>query len=379
MSWQNFIRKARFRGIPFHVQFSDASFGRKTANFEFPGEDIDYIEDLGKRTPIYSVDAFVIGDLYKFRKDQLLEALQRKGPGKLVHPYYGSIQVQIIGDVRVQERTEDGGFAIISFTAKQSEKPKFPQGIFDTAGQVITRALTAFEVTGQRFTDTFNLFQQPAAIVGGVVDSMNDTLNIIDTTYKEAKTVGGFTEIFDRLRGTIVSLDIIGQEIYDDLVEIFSINKTESGIYENLNFKDFKRGDGDIEENLVSYIEMIQTASVIGAAQAVSGVVFTNTTQAANIRKVIADALDDLSENVPDIIYPDVSALYGAVLADIDIRAVNLPRVVEIKNQIALPSLYMAHDLYEDIDRADEIVDRNEIVHPGFVSAGVPLEVLTRE
>lgn len=379
MSWRNFLRSARFRGIPFYVQFSDAEFGRKTAIHEFPGQSTNYVEDLGKRTPVFSIDAFVIGDLYKFRKDQLLDALQTEGPGKLVHPYFGSLRVQVISIVRVQERTEDGGFALISFTVQRSEKPRFPQGLFDTAGKIVSASLAAFEVTGQRFTDTFNLFQQPAAIVGGVADAMNDTLNIIDTTYKDAKAAGGLVEAFDRLRSAAISLDIIGQEIYNDFVEIFSSNKTESGVYENLNLKDFKRGEGDIETNLVSYIEMIQTASVIGAAQAISGIEFKSTTQASNIRKVIAAALDDLSENVADIIYPDVNALYGAVLTDIDTRAVNLPRVVEITNPIALPSLFIAHDLYEDIDRANEIVERNNVVHPGFVPAAVPLEVLTRE
>lgn len=41
-----------------------------------------------------------------------------------------------------------------------------------------------------------------------------------------------------------------------------------------------------------------------------------------------------------------------------------------------MPALLIAHRVYGDARRADDIVSRNRIAHPGFVSGGQVLEVL---
>ena len=43
-----------------------------------------------------------------------------------------------------------------------------------------------------------------------------------------------------------------------------------------------------------------------------------------------------------------------------------------------MPSLVLAYDLYEDLDRADEIVKKNAVKYPQFLPANKDLKVLTK-
>ena len=54
-----------------------------------------------------------------------------------------------------------------------------------------------------------------------------------------------------------------------------------------------------------------------------------------------------------------------------------LPRTKTLKLNGTLPSLALAYDLYENVDRADEIVKKNQIQFPAFIPAGKELKVLT--
>ncbi|MFH1999959.1 MAG: DNA circulation protein, partial [Planctomycetota bacterium] len=57
----------------------------------------------------------------------------------------------------------------------------------------------------------------------------------------------------------------------------------------------------------------------------------------------------------------------------------SLPQVIEYTVPPAVvSSLVLAYDMYEDLDREQEILDRNRnIHHPGFLPAGEVLEILS--
>jgi hypothetical protein len=54
--------------------------------------------------------------------------------------------------------------------------------------------------------------------------------------------------------------------------------------------------------------------------------------------------------------------------ADIQGRAPNLAKLIYRNYPVAQPSLVITYDMYEDLSREPEIVARNKIRHPGFVS-----------
>lgn len=121
MSWRDRLRAASFRGVPFYVQKAEAELGRRTVTHEFPGRDTPVVEDLGRRARRHRLEAFVVGPDYMARRDELLEAFELPGPGKLVHPYWGEATVAVSGSVRVRENTTEGGVARLSLDMVEAE------------------------------------------------------------------------------------------------------------------------------------------------------------------------------------------------------------------------------------------------------------------
>ena len=64
--------------------------GRKTVTFEYPQQDIPFVEDLGRRGRRYRMEGVVIGDDYLAQRDTLITALEAAGAATLVHPYLGT-------------------------------------------------------------------------------------------------------------------------------------------------------------------------------------------------------------------------------------------------------------------------------------------------
>lgn len=76
--------------------------------------------------------------------------------------------------------------------------------------------------------------------------------------------------------------------------------------------------------------------------------------------------------------------LQVALVRDITDRVINLPRVMSVKPSETEPALVIANRLYgDDLDivesMANDIKQRNNVAHPGFIKGGESLEVLSNE
>ncbi|HGW7256049.1 TPA: DNA circularization N-terminal domain-containing protein, partial [Escherichia coli] len=98
--WREKLLEASFRGVPFKVEEESAGTGRRVETHEYPNRDKPYTEDLGKVTFRPSITAYVVGDDCFDQRDRLIDALNKPGPGTLVHPTYGEMKVCVDGEVR---------------------------------------------------------------------------------------------------------------------------------------------------------------------------------------------------------------------------------------------------------------------------------------
>ena len=112
VGWQSRLLPASFRGVPFFVASHELQGGRRGVLHEFPDRDIPVTEDLGRAAGRYSIEAFVIGADYDQDRDDLIDAVFNvAGPGTLVHPYLGTIEVQMMDGCSLREQTAPGGIA----------------------------------------------------------------------------------------------------------------------------------------------------------------------------------------------------------------------------------------------------------------------------
>lgn len=88
------ILPASFREVPFSIRGASVTGGRFNVVHEFPKSDRRFVEDMGLNNKLFSIDdAFVSGDNVQDKRDALIAALDKEGPGLLVHPYFGNIIV----------------------------------------------------------------------------------------------------------------------------------------------------------------------------------------------------------------------------------------------------------------------------------------------
>lgn len=85
-----------FRGAKFLIRETvSQKGGRRVVKREYPRRDDGGADDLGRRLRERSFSCLVIGSDYIAQRDALIDALDKDGPGELVHPLYGTLQVQI--------------------------------------------------------------------------------------------------------------------------------------------------------------------------------------------------------------------------------------------------------------------------------------------
>lgn len=79
----------------------------------------------------------------------------------------------------------------------------------------------------------------------------------------------------------------------------------------------------------------------------------------AEIEEAIADQMDAMT-------YRALVKVHAAISMYMYEVARPLPRMLNFRFGYPMPTLVMAHKLYADAGRADELRDENKVVHPGF-------------
>ena len=118
-------------------------------------------------------------------------------------------------------------------------------------------------------------------------------------------------------------------------------------------------------------------AALVQAAGAVTLLPVLVYDDAAAIRSSLVKAFAaEISVSSSDVATV-LNELRGHIYADLTARMKNAVASTTITPPEVLPAYVVAYDLYEDAARADEIVARNKIAHPGFVPPQ-PLRVLVQ-
>ena len=136
MPWRDQLMRASFRGAPFEIDSHDTTAaGRRVQVHEYPGRDDPYTEDLGRRASEYTLEAYLVGDDYARARDALVAACARPGPGVLVHPYLGELEV-VCTECSVSESTREGRLARVRLAFTVAGANRYPVAVADTAARV---------------------------------------------------------------------------------------------------------------------------------------------------------------------------------------------------------------------------------------------------
>jgi len=380
MSWRDrYTGKGKLRGAEFLVKSSDMTFGRRVAVHEYPQRDVPYVEDLGLKGREFTLDVFVIGPDYHIARDALIVAIEQPGPATLVHPYLGTLRVSVV-NARKRESAHDGGRCQFTLTLVVGGENQYPAAQIDTQAAVDAQADKSLTESINDFSSTFDVVGLVADQVAEVEAELDSVLGAIDNV------VGSVTEPLASLIRTPANLGTALAGSVSRISALVSTPIRAISLYKNL----FGTGSNrpiiptttpsrrQQAATTTALYNLVKQTALTEACRSSSQANYAAYDDAIDVRDALLDELDVQMQDaaVTDVLYTQFVKIRVAVVNDIRTRGADLSRLKTHTPLTTLPVLVIAHQLYGDAQRADEIISRNTLRHPGFVPGGDALEVL---
>ena len=408
MSWRDQLQPASYGNAHFHVRYDDVEIGRRLIPHEFPLRDIPYIEDSGRKLRQFSFSAYVIGPDYRAARDALIKELEKKGARTLIHPELGQMQVRAF-DCRVKHKSNKRGKATFTLNFLESGEHKFPDTKPDTPAVVEEKTGICEGVFEDDFAEEFSV-EGPESLFDAANDLLQDAIDIVagisDAFPTIPTEITDFVDNVEKLSADITALiyqpAVLANKVQSLIRRVFNV---VHGPLDAINFyrRMFDHGDdapavlgistkgltkSDIAAlnitptrkkqliNQMAIFKLVQRTALIEAARTASTLEFDNYTQAITLRDELNAQLEKETLTADDITYQALVDLRVALVRDIAERGLMLPRLSTYTPNATLPALVVAYQFYGDATKADEIVTRNQTMHPGFVPGGQAVEVL---
>ena len=133
-----------------------------------------------------------------------------------------------------------------------------------------------------------------------------------------------------------------------------------------------------IASNVDALTDFIRQTTVAQLAVVAVSQEYETVDSAVKVRDAVAEVIDQEAEvTKSDQVYSQLTQTRAELVKALPAANQSPARVVPYTPAATLPALVIAQTLYDDATRADQIVSRNMPRHPGFISGGSPIQVLS--
>jgi prophage DNA circulation protein len=432
------LQLASFRGVPFQVTGAVVKTGRRQAVHEYPFRDGGWPEDMGRSLRIYGFSGYLIGDLAPVMQLALATVLELKGPGILVHPTIGAVNVAVLS-ASSSVRKDRMRVIEVQFEFVEASGTVFPTALIATAVSVLLAAGSALgalnadlggvaipaaadgpAVTGAGAAVVSGFGRactvggtNPAGIIGMAVALPPPDANTTygryaagsaSTSFPAGATVATIQGQLANQRATLAtaatgavqtaSAYSASSDMADALAAIVEAMRSaitdpasqvqallSLAMFDFLNIAGGTIGIGAAIGVMTAAMAAIcRRVALVSLARASAAYQPSSYDDAAALRIVLAAAFDveitAAGDAGEDQSYMALKALRAAVIQDLTTRGASLPTVVTFSCPLPLPSLVIAQRLYKDASRSDEIAAEAQAIHPAF--CGTSFAVLSR-
>ena len=406
--WRDRMQGASFRGVPFLVDDDSVPVGRRTQLHEFPQRDQPFVEDLGRRTRLYKVAAFVAGDDCLSQRDKLLTALDTPGPGELVHPWFGRMTVTA-GECEVSHARNELGMVRFSLEFIDGMLA-FPNQAPNTRRLLAAQAPSLLESSKSRFQEAMSkvdlarqrvnavraavsgvygfagTFLKPVTSISGDLNQfVNSIINspnafsdsLLGNIFKRERTFGGYGAdgaFKDSGAKSAALSSLQASAAPAEEPDITTIKRAVVGLVQDATLLDFLLDMAEVPIAITQGpvepadldVQLAQQGETVEAdGSAVTSVPVADDVLAA--RDSISEALWFVAgESQPEhfATLSDARLALDRHLTEVARSGVGLRSYSPPETT---PALVLAYTLYGDAQRGGEIVTRNRVRHPGFV------------
>jgi hypothetical protein len=407
--WKAGLLPASFRGIPFFIETHTFSGGRHAVQHEPPNRNGGFAEDIGKKTPNFKISGHVLGDNYFFIRDALINAMETSGSGVLVHPYLGIKDVQPV-TFSVTENTKEGRIAFFSLEFAEAGSASFPFAIIDAVTDFATTAVSTVLAVKAAFELSYSIAGLPAFALDSAEEFLVDLKETFDAAFrnvrvdseKHAELSKKNDELGDNAATLVRGDPAVLVESIDEIIDGFRTlvpNAPENDTVDSTSGRDdklavfndlivFTGGSENIPDttptrekekaNGQALANAVQQLAIVRLSQQTVDKEFKSNTEAADQRTSITESIQTQLDK------PELSDEEFSAMEDLNAKLVAaVPNTTALENisikdlEIleSVPAIVLAYDLYESADNERDIIDRNKVRNPTFVTGDI--EVLT--
>lgn len=388
------LQKASFRKASYLVTGSRTEGGRKTVTHEFPNTDRRQTEDLGLLNKTFSHTG-IVKTLDNFdARNRLIEALERAGPGELVHPSFGTLTVTA-KPYTMSESDAELGIARFVLTYEISQPPIFPaedtvkpsliasesdtviDGIeddvtetFEVSNKFATNYQAA-KVKLQEIGNSFNIIGKTVSAITGDISEFSATVttftnNITTNITSPALIAGGIKDMFLQFDTLIPN----ARRQFDLATQLFGFG-SDDAVIPSITFARTQKSDN----------QDILNGSMRGNALALAynnaaNIDYSNENELNDIRQALeAEYLDLTSDtNLSNDTLDNLSALRNSLRAFFEEISIVVPKIRTI-NTAKMPMSILTYQYYGSTEKTEDLIALNSTIDVSFVSGSQ--EILT--
>jgi DNA circularisation protein N-terminus len=380
---QDLVR-ASFRGVQFLTPSGTAEGGRHSIKHEYPDSNTRYVEDNGLVVPDYKLKCVIHGADALSRLRSFEAALNRPGPGTLVHPIYGRRFVQVMGPFSTKHDDNNVGVYEVDVTFAVTGPPIFPGLLSGIAAAIVGMSAGALGVMFAAFQAGFSipislasqlaLSSATTSIIGqmassfgasAVMKSVSDTINSFpDELIRDPSTLAAALE--RAVQAPIDATDdIIPSELWSGYIKVYdAANATNdaAAAIEADTLDKLTRKDG-----LLLLANTMSAAAICGLCVAAAAKEYSTSDEVQADSGKLVNLFNQLVDNYGDALGPvpreTLSELVNETVIVLQESAVSLPNISQLRVW-QMPASVMTYFLYDSDASLPTIMDLNEAQTP---------------
>lgn len=377
---------ASYNGVPFFIKVAKSSGGREIITSVLPFSDKHVNEDSGKKVRSFSCTIYLVGVNCDVDREKLEEEFNKEGYFELVHPYYGKFNARCPAyEFEYNSDIQEYVTGEVTFV-QESEPKQSARSVEDLRGVSIEKSASVLTSAKSNFVENFSIAGKAKSIVDTVVGYTNQALDMIESARSSLRDVAEFVNEISKIRENIELIlntpaDFAArlQDLLTMVKETFSTDDAANNyVNESLTIMSgtisARASSSDlVAGEMTGYIDqLIIASSAAMVARSVVDCGFKSADEAGEMQTSVSESFRVAAESAASIEdYANIMDLQATALKYLRDEMSKLAVVVEMPLAGSRDILSVCFDCYGDLDRIDDILERNQIGDPLIVNRSI--------
>lgn len=381
-----------FKGVPFFFESAEFSGGgRNVQTNVVPFSNSHVNEDTGANVPNYSFNIYFVGEDAEGQKDRFLRVCNEKGPGELIHPYFGVFSARVTGEINLAYGDcQEYITGSISFVPENDFELK--NTTVSLSGKTRQKAVDLNRAVADKTAKNIKVSGKGRSILEKAVDMSYKAVDAVYASRKSLQKSAEFVRQVGRIKSNIQTLlfapgDYAArmQNLIMMAGEVLEIDvDPKDNVSQGVALMTFSLSVDVFDSvSLANRTSLESLVRMTGASMVSENVVdceFASVGEAEHYQDMVHDAFETMLAETDDVdFYMQAQALEAAALKFLRDSLSRIPYEVEIELPETNNLLSLVYGTYGNLDELDAVLERNGYRDPLFVKPSDKLLVLCND